>query len=74
MLREIVKRRLTDHNGKDNGNYFDLFDDTESHETDSLDAGKKVNAVKWHMTEKHIVRLVLDRHEHDKHTLHHLCD
>jgi len=62
----------TDHNRKDDGDDAQLLDDAQHEDTEQLYGGEQVNTAHWHVAQKHVVRLVLGRHEHHQHSLYEL--
>jgi len=57
------------HDREDDGDAAHFLDDTEHNEADELYEGKEVNVAHWHVTQEHVVRLVLGRHEHHEDSL-----
>ena len=62
----------TDHEGEDNRHSIDHLDGVEAGQTYHLDKGEQVYPAQAHLTQKHVVRLVLRRHEQDQETLNQL--
>ena len=60
------------HEWENDGDLLDFLDDAQTSQAEELEEGEQVHSVEGHVSEEHVVRLVLGGHEQDQHPLHEL--
>lgn len=60
---ERGKQSTTDHKREEKGGNLDLLQHPHDGEEEELNESEEVNAAQWHVTQEHVVGLILGGHE-----------